>query len=113
MGSRSSYLQTRYGLALLYSLLYQYRLREAQALGDHMAQRLLQEPGQKKEAAGMFASELRTLVLILNHQLLLSVLFMSFPVQKNSRKHDIFSLFTRDGYFQLNVFEADLIFSIS
>ncbi|XP_076158575.1 ciliogenesis and planar polarity effector 1 [Alosa pseudoharengus] len=46
---RSCYLQTRYGLALLYSLLYQYRLREAQSLGDHMARRLLQEPGHNKE----------------------------------------------------------------
>ncbi|XP_063067977.1 ciliogenesis and planar polarity effector 1 [Engraulis encrasicolus] len=48
-GPRSCYLQTRYGLALLYSHLQHYQLREAQALADHMAHRLLQEPGQNAE----------------------------------------------------------------
>ncbi|KAL2087747.1 hypothetical protein ACEWY4_016575 [Coilia grayii] len=54
---RSCYLQTRFGLALLYAHLHQYHLREAQALADHMAQRLLQEPGQGTEPPGETGTE--------------------------------------------------------
>ncbi|XP_062334213.1 ciliogenesis and planar polarity effector 1 [Osmerus eperlanus] len=36
-GGRAAFVETRLCLALLYGLLFRYRLREAQALGDHMA----------------------------------------------------------------------------
>lgn len=40
-----SYRETRLCLALLYGLLSQYQLREAQELGDHMARLVLQRTG--------------------------------------------------------------------
>ncbi|KAF6733239.1 uncharacterized protein FQA47_000825 [Oryzias melastigma] len=45
---RSVFLQTRLCLALLYSLLSQYHLREAQEMGDHMAQLILLRSGLQK-----------------------------------------------------------------
>lgn len=42
---RGVYKETRLCLALLYSLLSQYRLREAQELGDHMARLVLPRTG--------------------------------------------------------------------
>ncbi|XP_029372415.1 ciliogenesis and planar polarity effector 1 isoform X2 [Echeneis naucrates] len=42
---RSVFQETRICLALLYSLLSQYRLREAQELGDHMARLILHRAG--------------------------------------------------------------------
>ncbi|XP_008284693.1 uncharacterized protein C5orf42 [Stegastes partitus] len=46
---RSVFQETRLCLALLYSLLSQYRLREAQELGDHMAQLILHRAGLQKD----------------------------------------------------------------
>lgn len=40
-GPRTVFLETRYCLALLFGLLYQYRLREAQAFCDTMAKQIL------------------------------------------------------------------------
>ncbi|XP_041753988.2 ciliogenesis and planar polarity effector 1 isoform X1 [Coregonus clupeaformis] len=45
-GPRSAFLETRLLLSLLYGLLFQYRLKEAQGLGDHMACLLLHQAGQ-------------------------------------------------------------------
>ncbi|XP_030599039.1 ciliogenesis and planar polarity effector 1 isoform X3 [Archocentrus centrarchus] len=46
---RSVFQQTRLCLALLYSLLSQYQLREAQQLGDHMAQLIQHRARQQKD----------------------------------------------------------------
>lgn len=46
---RSVFQDTRLCLALLYSLLSQYQLREAQELGDHMAQLLLHRVGSQRD----------------------------------------------------------------
>ncbi|KAM4634088.1 ciliogenesis and planar polarity effector 1 [Polymixia lowei] len=46
---RRVFQETRSCLALLYGLLCQYRLREAQGLGDHMARLILHRAGQQKE----------------------------------------------------------------
>ncbi|XP_028274109.1 ciliogenesis and planar polarity effector 1 isoform X3 [Parambassis ranga] len=46
---RSVFQETRLCLALLYSLLSQYQLREAQELGDHMAQLLLHRVGGQRD----------------------------------------------------------------
>ncbi|XP_037609215.1 ciliogenesis and planar polarity effector 1 isoform X4 [Sebastes umbrosus] len=46
---RSVFKETRLCLALLYSLLSQYRLREAQELGDHMACLILHRAGHQKD----------------------------------------------------------------
>ncbi|XP_023135531.2 ciliogenesis and planar polarity effector 1 isoform X2 [Amphiprion ocellaris] len=46
---RSVFQETRLCLALLYSLLSQYHLREAQELGDHMAQLILHRAGLQKD----------------------------------------------------------------
>ncbi|KAM4527651.1 ciliogenesis and planar polarity effector 1 isoform 2-T2 [Odontesthes bonariensis] len=45
---RSVFQETRLCLALLYSLLSQYHLREAQELGDHMAQLILLRAGHQR-----------------------------------------------------------------
>lgn len=45
---RSVFQETRLCLALLYSLLSQYQLREAQEMGDHMAQLILLRSGLQK-----------------------------------------------------------------
>lgn len=45
---RSVFKETQLCLALLYSLLSQYRLREAQELGDHMARLILHRAGNQK-----------------------------------------------------------------
>lgn len=42
---RGVFKETQLCLALLYSLLSQYRLREAQELGDHMARLILNRAG--------------------------------------------------------------------
>ncbi|XP_038152752.1 ciliogenesis and planar polarity effector 1 isoform X1 [Cyprinodon tularosa] len=49
-GKRSVFQETRLCLALLYSLLSQYHLREGQELGDHMAQLLLLRAGNQTES---------------------------------------------------------------
>ncbi|XP_061589161.1 ciliogenesis and planar polarity effector 1 [Cololabis saira] len=46
--ARNVFQQTRLCLALLYSLLSQYHLREAQELGDHMAQMILLRAGHHR-----------------------------------------------------------------
>ncbi|XP_072227956.1 ciliogenesis and planar polarity effector 1 [Leuresthes tenuis] len=46
---RSVFQETRLCLALLYSLLSQYHLREAQELGDHMAQLILLRAGHQRD----------------------------------------------------------------
>ncbi|KAM6975927.1 LOW QUALITY PROTEIN: ciliogenesis and planar polarity effector 1 [Tautogolabrus adspersus] len=46
---RSVFKETRLCLALLYSLLSEYRLREAQELGDHVARLILLRVGHQKE----------------------------------------------------------------
>uniref|UniRef100_A0A8C4H2B9 Protein JBTS17 n=1 Tax=Dicentrarchus labrax TaxID=13489 RepID=A0A8C4H2B9_DICLA len=46
---RSVFKETRLCLALLYSLLSEYRLREAQELGDHMARLILHRAGHQKD----------------------------------------------------------------
>lgn len=47
------YLETRCRLALLYALLFQYRLREAQGLCDRLARQLQTHAGrQQEETAG-------------------------------------------------------------
>ncbi|XP_044029035.1 ciliogenesis and planar polarity effector 1 isoform X2 [Siniperca chuatsi] len=46
---RSVFKETRLCLALLYSLLSQYHLREAQELGDHMARLILHRAGHQKD----------------------------------------------------------------
>ncbi|XP_036384605.1 ciliogenesis and planar polarity effector 1 [Megalops cyprinoides] len=49
-GSTLTYLlETRYCLSLLYGLLFQYRLREAQGLCDHMVRQLVQQNGEEPE----------------------------------------------------------------
>ncbi|KAJ3604992.1 hypothetical protein NHX12_027043 [Muraenolepis orangiensis] len=50
-GGRSVYQETRLCLAVLYGLLFQYRLREAQALGDHMARRVLDTAAHRQQGA--------------------------------------------------------------
>lgn len=45
---RSVFKEKRLCLALLYSLLSQYRLREAQELGDHMARLIQHRAGHQK-----------------------------------------------------------------
>ncbi|KAI4892113.1 hypothetical protein NFI96_017897, partial [Prochilodus magdalenae] len=45
VGSRSCFLETRYCLALLFGQLFQYRLREAQAMCDYLARRLQSQSG--------------------------------------------------------------------
>lgn len=47
---RSVFQQTRLCLALLYSLLSQYQLKEAQQLGDHMSQLILYRARQEKDS---------------------------------------------------------------
>ncbi|XP_062290536.1 ciliogenesis and planar polarity effector 1 [Scomber scombrus] len=47
---RSVFQETRLCLALLYSLLSQYHLREAQELGDHMARLILHRAGQQEDS---------------------------------------------------------------
>ncbi|XP_068429824.1 ciliogenesis and planar polarity effector 1 isoform X2 [Clinocottus analis] len=49
-GDRSVFVETRLCLALLYSLLSQYRLKESQELGDHMARLILHRAGQQKDS---------------------------------------------------------------
>lgn len=51
---RRIYRETRLCLALLYGLLSQYRLREAQELGDHMARVLLQRTGHLNNSTSFF-----------------------------------------------------------
>lgn len=51
---RRVYKETRLCLALLYGLLSQYRLREAQELGDHMARLLLQRTGHLNTSTSLF-----------------------------------------------------------
>ncbi|XP_056287984.1 ciliogenesis and planar polarity effector 1 isoform X2 [Pseudoliparis swirei] len=46
---RSVFKETRLCLALLYSLLSQYRLKESQELGDHMARLILHRAGDQKD----------------------------------------------------------------
>ncbi|XP_078126837.1 ciliogenesis and planar polarity effector 1 isoform X7 [Sander vitreus] len=46
---RSVFKETRLCLALLYSLFSQYRLREAQELGDHMARLILHRAGHQED----------------------------------------------------------------
>ncbi|XP_031711728.1 ciliogenesis and planar polarity effector 1 isoform X1 [Anarrhichthys ocellatus] len=46
---RSVFKETRLCLALLYGLLSQYRLRESQELGDHMARLILHRAGHQKD----------------------------------------------------------------
>ncbi|XP_034403492.1 ciliogenesis and planar polarity effector 1 [Cyclopterus lumpus] len=46
---RSVFKETRLCLALLYSLLSQYRLKESQELGDHMARLILHRGGDQKD----------------------------------------------------------------
>ncbi|PWA26913.1 hypothetical protein CCH79_00000898 [Gambusia affinis] len=48
-GNRSVFQETRLCLALLYSLLSQYQLREAQEFGDHMAQLILFRDGNRTD----------------------------------------------------------------
>ncbi|XP_023193921.1 protein JBTS17 isoform X1 [Xiphophorus maculatus] len=48
-GNRSVFQETRLCLALLYSLLSQYQLREAQEFGDHMAQLILLRAGNRTD----------------------------------------------------------------
>ncbi|XP_049324352.1 ciliogenesis and planar polarity effector 1 isoform X3 [Astyanax mexicanus] len=49
VGPRTGFLETRYCLALLFGQLFQYRLREAQALCDFLARRLQSQNGQVEE----------------------------------------------------------------
>ncbi|KAL7848306.1 hypothetical protein AOLI_G00230240 [Acnodon oligacanthus] len=46
VGPRTCFLETRYCLALLFGQLFQYRLREAQAMCDSLARQLQSESGQ-------------------------------------------------------------------
>ncbi|XP_072514569.1 ciliogenesis and planar polarity effector 1 isoform X3 [Salminus brasiliensis] len=46
VGPRTSFLETRYCLALLFGQLFQYRLKEAQAMCDSLAWRLQSQSGQ-------------------------------------------------------------------
>ncbi|XP_014824963.1 PREDICTED: uncharacterized protein C5orf42 homolog isoform X3 [Poecilia mexicana] len=48
-GNRSVFQETRLCLALLYSLLSRYQLREAQEFGDHMAQLILLRDGNRTD----------------------------------------------------------------
>lgn len=48
-GPMMCYLETRYCLALLYAQLFQYRLREAQGLCDHLARQLQPHAGREEE----------------------------------------------------------------
>ncbi|KAL1267181.1 hypothetical protein QQF64_002856, partial [Cirrhinus molitorella] len=48
-GPMTCFLETRCCLALLYSLLFQYRLREAQGLCDRLARQLQTQAGQREE----------------------------------------------------------------
>ncbi|CAJ1070587.1 ciliogenesis and planar polarity effector 1 isoform X1 [Xyrichtys novacula] len=50
---RSVFQETRLCLALLYSLLSEYQLREAQELGDHMAGLILHRAGYQKDSMAM------------------------------------------------------------
>ncbi|KAG8010704.1 Protein JBTS17 [Nibea albiflora] len=60
---RSVFKETQLCLALLYSLLSQYRLREAQELGDHMAYLILHRAGhQKNHTTGITAPSVGRLV---------------------------------------------------
>lgn len=52
--ARRVYKETQLCLALLYSLLSQYRLRETQELGDHMARLLLQQTGHLNNSTSLF-----------------------------------------------------------
>ncbi|XP_065120529.1 ciliogenesis and planar polarity effector 1 isoform X4 [Paramisgurnus dabryanus] len=53
-GPLTCYLETRYCLALLYAHLFQYHLREAQALCDRLARQLQPQAGQQdKETSGL------------------------------------------------------------
>ena len=59
--NRRVFKETRLCLALLYGLLFQYRLREAQALGDHMARLILYSDGHLNQdyitsASGLLGS---------------------------------------------------------
>ncbi|KAI3362297.1 hypothetical protein L3Q82_012605 [Scortum barcoo] len=55
---RSVFKETRLCLALLYSLLSQYCLREAQELGDHMARLILHRAGHQKDVTSITADTL-------------------------------------------------------
>ncbi|XP_026029615.1 ciliogenesis and planar polarity effector 1 isoform X4 [Astatotilapia calliptera] len=55
---RSVFQQTRLCLALLYSLLSQYQLKEAQQLGDHMSQLILYRARQEKDSVTSKTSSL-------------------------------------------------------
>ncbi|XP_068191690.1 ciliogenesis and planar polarity effector 1 [Antennarius striatus] len=55
---RSVFKQTQLCLALLYSLLSQYRLREAQEMGDHMACLILDRAGHQKNTISITADAL-------------------------------------------------------
>ncbi|XP_068609265.1 ciliogenesis and planar polarity effector 1 [Brachionichthys hirsutus] len=55
---RSVFKETQLCLALLYSLLSQYRLREAQELGDHMASLILHTAGHQKDITCITADSL-------------------------------------------------------
>ncbi|XP_067255037.1 ciliogenesis and planar polarity effector 1 isoform X2 [Chanodichthys erythropterus] len=48
-GPMTCYLETRYCLSLLYAQLFQYRLREAQGLCDHLARQLQPHAGREEE----------------------------------------------------------------
>ncbi|RVE65772.1 hypothetical protein OJAV_G00120160 [Oryzias javanicus] len=52
---RSVFLETRLCLALFYSLLSQYHLREAQEMGDHMAQLILLRSGLQKTHVAVYS----------------------------------------------------------
>ncbi|XP_041826553.1 ciliogenesis and planar polarity effector 1 isoform X3 [Melanotaenia boesemani] len=54
---RSIFQETRLCLSLLYSLLSQYHLREAQELGDHMAQLILLRTGHQKDSLTCITAE--------------------------------------------------------
>ncbi|KAM6986487.1 ciliogenesis and planar polarity effector 1 [Aplochiton taeniatus] len=54
---RSVFLETRLCLAQLYGLLFQYRLREAQGLGDHMARLLQHQAGAHQGNTGHTTGE--------------------------------------------------------
>ncbi|XP_024236537.1 ciliogenesis and planar polarity effector 1 isoform X3 [Oncorhynchus tshawytscha] len=56
-GPRSAFLETRLLLSLLYGLLFQYRLKEAQGLGDHMARLLLHQAGPHGDDSAHNAEE--------------------------------------------------------
>lgn len=52
-GPLTCYLETRYCLALLYGHLFQYHLREAQGLCDHLTRQLQPHTGHQEEMPGL------------------------------------------------------------